>query len=776
MTRRNTAHFTVRLILTGVVLLLSFSIGLSVRAGGPSMSEAKPASQLAASPTLKSTLYLPLVMYKYPAVVLLDAWTSGAQYARQLAFLPGAALSYHASGINQLPTPVQVSLRWTQTGPCGASTISNETFTVAPGPWEHVTASLAPDCIGVFSSTASVTYKSLTHSLTARYVTNTPSAVLVTSNQGFDRCYFPDVGQMQTWWTNGPYRVFNLYLGGASFGCKDQPLDALWVHQVARQGWTFLLAWVGPQAPCTTFKYKMSANPDQALLQGRAEADSAADAASRLGFFGNMAIYYDIEAYSGASSSCRGAVQSFVRGWVERLHAHGLKAGGYGGACSSYVSDWASNNPATDDVWLAHWYRSTYDPGATVWDAPCVSNSLWGNHQRVKQYAGGHNESWGGITLNIDSNILDGQITSLLGTPVSTMTNTAPIPLTVQGPPLRTAHLISQNQGWALVADRLLWTEDGGAGWRDISPVLPGAYRILGVSFQAPSDGWLVLQTFSSGQSTAIQVLRTQDGVNWQANPILLGKPEEADSVETAYLDLGQDGAAMLALKLQSGSSFSLGRLFATQDGGRTWQERSLPLGEPVKFLDALHGWTAGGPAGDLLYRTEDGGETWQPQVLPLPPGGRAQVGLPHFTGDRVCDGCTQLRLPVMITGQTGSSLALFTSQDTGHTWSLENSQPLDPADAWIGLLPAALTSANDSPADSLKAFLGANTLPDGVIALDFLHGQHAWALVQKSSCQGIKPPATGMTPSDPQSFRCELQTRLLATADGGSTWREISP
>ena len=257
----------------GVILVMSLSIGLSVLAGSPSMPEAKPASQTAASQTSISTLYLPIVMYKYPAVVLLDAWTSGAQYARQLAFLPGVALSYHASGINQLATPEQVSLRWTQTGPCGASTISNETFTVAPGPWEHVTASLAPSCIGVFTSTVHVTYKTLTRTLTTSFAINTPSAVLVDSGQGFDRCYFPDVDQMRTWWTKSPYQVFNLYLGGASFGCKDQPLDALWVNQVARQGWTFLLAWVGPQAPCTTFKNKMSANPDQAYQQGRAEAE-----------------------------------------------------------------------------------------------------------------------------------------------------------------------------------------------------------------------------------------------------------------------------------------------------------------------------------------------------------------------------------------------------------------------------------------------------------------------------------------------------------------------
>ena len=65
-----------------------------------------------------------------------------------------------------------------------------------------------------------------------------------------------------------------------------------------------------------------------------------------------------------------------------------------------------------------------------------------------------------------------------------------------------------------------------------------------------------------------------------------------------------------LALKLHSGNNFSFGRLLATRDGGRTWQERDLPLGEPVVFQDALHGWTAGGPA-DQVFHTEDGGESW---------------------------------------------------------------------------------------------------------------------------------------------------------------------
>ena len=52
ITRRDISRFSVRLIMMGVILVMSLSIGLSVRAGTPSTPEAKPASQPAASQAL----------------------------------------------------------------------------------------------------------------------------------------------------------------------------------------------------------------------------------------------------------------------------------------------------------------------------------------------------------------------------------------------------------------------------------------------------------------------------------------------------------------------------------------------------------------------------------------------------------------------------------------------------------------------------------------------------------------------------------------------------
>jgi hypothetical protein len=39
-----------------------------------------------------------------------------------------------------------------------------------------------------------------------------------------------------------------------------------------------------------------------------------------------------------------------------------------------------------------------------------LSNTLWANHQRIRQYWGSHNETYGGVTFNIDSNAVDGPL------------------------------------------------------------------------------------------------------------------------------------------------------------------------------------------------------------------------------------------------------------------------------------------------------------------------------------------------------------------------------
>ncbi len=184
----------------------------------------------------------------------------------------------------------------------------------------------------------------------------------------------------------------------------------------------------------------------------------------------------------------------------------------------------------------------------------------------------------------------------------------------------RDFHLLTVDLGWVLVNNQLYWTSDGGTTWRLISSTIPGLTNIGAVDFIDANEGRVLI--VSSGLADPVYSLaRTHDGgVTWEeqkSGQILTGS--DGVPAAAAFLDFVDAQTGWLSLKLQSGSSFSLGRLFLTEDGGRTWQERSLPLGEPAAFLDAQRGWVSGGPAGDLAYQTADGGRSWQPRTAPLP-------------------------------------------------------------------------------------------------------------------------------------------------------------
>ncbi len=61
--------------------------------------------------------------------------------------------------------------------------------------------------------------------------------------------------------------------------------------------------------------------------------------------------------------------------------------------------------------------------------------------------------------------------------------------------------LVGPGVGWALQYrgagpgsdDRLFWTSDDGANWKDITPQDPASHEIAGVFFLDPSRGWVLL-------------------------------------------------------------------------------------------------------------------------------------------------------------------------------------------------------------------------------------------------------------------------------------------
>jgi Domain of unknown function (DUF1906) len=222
----------------------------------------------------------------------------------------------------------------------------------------------------------------------------------------FDACTAPSTSAL-TAWQASPYRGLGIYVGGVNRACKDGNLSASWVTSVLASGWSLLPLYVGLQAPCVgqSGLQLMSATSATAANQGRAAADDAVSRASVFGLPVGSPIYFDMEGYSTTNASCTKAVQSFVTAWTAELHALGYVPGVYGSAASTIRDVAALGSTLPDAAWIANW-----NGVESVFGDPYVSDTLWTNHQRVHQYKGGHKETWGGVTINIDSNVVDGPV------------------------------------------------------------------------------------------------------------------------------------------------------------------------------------------------------------------------------------------------------------------------------------------------------------------------------------------------------------------------------
>jgi hypothetical protein len=223
---------------------------------------------------------------------------------------------------------------------------------------------------------------------------------------GFESCTAPSLAALKAW-NASPYRAVGIYLGGANRACADGNLTASWVSSTLSAGWSLLPLYVGLQAPCVgqARLKKISTNATTAAGQGRAAADDAIARAANFGLPAGSPIYFDMEGYKGNDATCTKAVQSFVSAWHSELRGQGYASGVYGSAASTIRDVAALGSAKTDNVWIANW-----NGVEEVFGDPYVSDALWPNHQRVHQYKGGHKETYGGVTINIDSDYVDGAV------------------------------------------------------------------------------------------------------------------------------------------------------------------------------------------------------------------------------------------------------------------------------------------------------------------------------------------------------------------------------
>jgi len=224
----------------------------------------------------------------------------------------------------------------------------------------------------------------------------------------FDACSAPPQAAMDAWWQDSPYAAVGIYIGGSNRFCEQPELTAGWVRTQQRRGWQVLPLFVGPQASCSGYADKMSADLGIAEQQGRQQAGLAIQAARSLGIRSRTTIYYDLEDYDIAPDGCRQAALSFVSGWTDALHHAHYGSGVYSNIAAAITSldyaDRAANGVYSmpDQIWFA-WANGRADLKTGGW----VHSHRWDDHARLHQYLVDATQAFGGYSLTMDASWAD---------------------------------------------------------------------------------------------------------------------------------------------------------------------------------------------------------------------------------------------------------------------------------------------------------------------------------------------------------------------------------
>jgi photosystem II stability/assembly factor-like uncharacterized protein len=362
---------------------------------------------------------------------------------------------------------------------------------------------------------------------------------------------------------------------------------------------------------------------------------------------------------------------------------------------------------------------------------------------------------------------------------------------------LSKAKLVASDSGWAIVnqpiahvtksssnredcvSERLYWTDNDGRTWREITPDHMPTKNLGIVYFLDRAHGWTISSDADrEGSNAPFFALSTHDGgKHWRAFPIQRATVRAlTDLFPTAiFFADAQHGWISWHWAMMNSR---VNALTVTSDGGRTWETLPDPPGPgPMQFTSALDGWMIGtSPDQDgipitennQLWATHDGGEHWNAISVPLPADSPEEFRFRALKFNAVGDG--------VLVGEISLStrFARFSAgvtHDSGKSWQSfhfdEDGAQADPSlvstrVVWsVFRWPTQPTTNRTGDTEISPAVADTLSLQGLLGDVDFIDDSHAWAMFTN----GHSGPST-----------VQLLFELLSTADGGKTFRTITP
>lgn len=306
---------------------------------------------------------------------------------------------------------------------------------------------------------------------------------------------------------------------------------------------------------------------------------------------------------------------------------------------------------------------------------------------------------------------------------------------------LQTIRMVDTSNGWALTTKHaILKTSDGGYHWQDVTPKgqTPGI-NAQG-EFLTTQHAWVAWQSTEgySGQKQSITVLHTSNGsTSWQTATINNAAGGLADTPRFINTQQG-----WLVTTQAQGMMHATINTYHTTDGGQTWNNISGPVtttevlgNSSISFANAQLGWAGLEWPGNhpVIEKTVNGGQSWQQQSLTNPGGmtaiGNAQTDAPVLIGT---NGLLPAHLTIGSTPQT--SLALYTTRDSGTTWIAGTITNFDSTDVYAFdaqhvWAEEAKNNVLHVSSDGGKTWTQLAQTPQHFGALSFADIHHGWAI-----------------------------------------------
>jgi hypothetical protein len=299
-------------------------------------------------------------------------------------------------------------------------------------------------------------------------------------------------------------------------------------------------------------------------------------------------------------------------------------------------------------------------------------------------------------------------------------------------------------------------TSDGGRTWQK---VLQPEDFVYDVAVYGSSDAWALTGPCAMG-TCQIHVLFSNDGGRtWHQR-----STTDLKSVSFVSSD---DGWGVGNL-FPDGSQ----RIERTSDGGRTWHQRSTTDLKSVSFVSSDDGWGVGNlfPDGSQrIERTSDGGRTWQGRSVPCPHLAATATDVSFLSLTRGW---------LLCTGAGGAGIenrAILETTDAGRTWTIV-------AEANLGGRSSSGLTAPGYPN-------GIAFLPDGhgwmwaerSVGIEATtDGGHSWHVVGKVPNGASTSIGSVTFVSDTTGFALlangdEQANQVIGTLDGGRTWHVVT-